>query len=99
MEQTLFTKNDLAFFLNIGSDVAVVRYEGNSLHSLGPWKAKVFWRIAVRQYRVCILDLLLVLWWIMVNRWVEYKLMMSQRRDQIINYSKHINRKVVFIHR
>jgi hypothetical protein len=36
MEQILFTKNDLAFFLNMGSDVAAVRYEGNSLHSLGP---------------------------------------------------------------
>ena len=36
MEQILFTKNDLAIFLNMGSDVAVVRYEGNSLHSLGP---------------------------------------------------------------
>ena len=49
MEQILFTKNVLAIFLNMGSDVAVVRYEGNSLQSLGPWKAKVFWRIAVRQ--------------------------------------------------
>ena len=36
MEQILFTKNDLAFFLNMGSDVAAVRYEGNSLHNLGP---------------------------------------------------------------
>ena len=39
MEQILFTKNDLAIFLNMESDVAVVRYEGNSLHSFGPWKA------------------------------------------------------------
>ena len=42
MEQILFTKNDLAIFLNIGIEVAVVRYEGNSLHSLGPWKA-IWW--------------------------------------------------------
>ena len=61
MEQISIHKRWLGNFLNMGSDMAVVSYEGNSHYSLGPWKAKVFWRIAVRQYRVCILVFLLVL--------------------------------------